>query len=102
MPSSKQVQVFAALTALPGKEAELRETLTALVAPTRAEPGNSSYMIHEDINKPGSFWFFEIYKDQEAVDAHMKSPYLAAALSKAKPILAAEPLIVSAKLIAGD
>src|ERR1700731_772144 len=98
MPTSEQVQVFAALTALPGKEAELRETLTALVAPTRAEPGNSRYMIHKDINKPATFWFLEIYTGKEAVHATIKSPYLAAALSKAKPILAAEPLIVSAKL----
>jgi quinol monooxygenase YgiN len=102
MPSPEQIQVFAVLTAQPGKEAELREILTALVPPTRAEPGNTCYMIHEDMNKPGSFWFFEIYKDQAAVDAHMKSPYLAAALVKATPILAGEPTIVSAKLVAGD
>jgi quinol monooxygenase YgiN len=102
MSSSEAVHVFAVLTALPGKEADLREALSALVTPTRAEPGNSSYMLHEDINKPGNFCFFEIYKDQAAVDFHMNSPYLAAALAKGKTWLAAPPMIVSTKLIAGD
>ncbi len=73
-----------------------------MVPPTKAEPGNITYILTEDIKNPGHFWFFETYKDQAAVNAHMASPYLAAALEKAKTWLAATPVIVTTKTVAGE
>ena len=101
MSQSEEVHVFATLVAQAGKEAELRAVLSGLVAPTREEPGCLHYMLHEDPQAPANFYFFEAYKNQDAVNAHMKSPHLAAALGKAGELLAAKPVIDSTRLVAG-
>jgi quinol monooxygenase YgiN len=102
MSHSEEVSIFAMLTAQKGKETALRDILTQLVPPTKAEPGCLRYMLHESPNLPGTFNFFEIYKDQAAADAHVNSPYLAAALKKAEPLLSNPPNIIMTKLIAGS
>jgi quinol monooxygenase YgiN len=101
MPNAEHIHVFAILTAQPGKESILRDTLLAMIEPTKKEPGCISYMLHEDPKNPSAYYFFEIYKDQAATDFHMNSPYLAAALAKVGPILAGTPVIAQTKLIGG-
>ncbi|MBB5372932.1 putative quinol monooxygenase [Acidocella aromatica] len=98
--SSTAISVFATLTAAPGKTDALRAVLTALVAPSRAEPGTLQYTLHEALETPGVFHVYETYKDQAAVDAHMASPHLQKALSEAGPLLGAAPSITTAKQIA--
>jgi quinol monooxygenase YgiN len=43
-----------------------------------------------------------VYKDQAATDFHMNSPYLAALLEKAGPLLDGTPVIAQTKLIGGS
>jgi quinol monooxygenase YgiN len=88
MPQNDEVHIFATLAAKPGQADALRAILLDLVAATRAEPGALVYLLHEDQAVPGSFYFFETYKNQAAADAHTKTPHLAAALAKAEPLLA--------------
>ncbi len=92
-----EVQVFAHGQAAAGKEDEVREVLLALVKATRQEPGNKSYILHEDVAKPGSFYFYEEYADQAALDTHMASPHFAEAAGKFGPHLASAPSIVTVK-----
>jgi quinol monooxygenase YgiN len=99
MPSTA-IHVFATLTAAPGKADALRAVLTALVTPSRAEPGTLQYTLHEALEAPGVFHVYEVYKDQVAVDAHMTSPHLQKALGEAGPLLGAAPSIVATKQIA--
>ena len=99
MPSTA-IHVFATLTAAPGKADALRAALTALVAPSRAEPGTITYTLHEALEAPGTFYVYETYKDQAAVDAPMSSPHLQKALAEAGPLLGAAPSIVTTKQIA--
>lgn len=102
MSTNDQVHVFATLIAQPGKADDVRAALTALVTATRAEPGNVQYLLHEDPKSTGSFHVFEIYKDEAATDAHMKSPHLAAAFKAVGHLLAGAPVITPTKLIAGS
>jgi quinol monooxygenase YgiN len=95
-----EVYVFAHGEAASGKADEVREVLKALVKATREEPGNIDYRLHEDAAKPGSFYFYETYKDQAAVDAHMASPHFKQAAAKFGPHLAAAPSIVPVKRVA--
>ncbi len=102
MSTSPEVHVFATLVAQPGKADEVRAALQTLVTATRAEPGNLHYMLHEDPKNVGSFYFFEAYKDDAAVDAHMKSPHLAAAFAVAGKLLTGAPVITPTTLVAGS
>ncbi|GAN81247.1 putative quinol monooxygenase [Acidocella aminolytica] len=100
MPDQNSVYVFATLTASAGKEAELRQILRNLVDDTRKEPGNLSYHLYEGTETPGTFLVYECYQDQSAVETHMASPHLQAALAAAGPLLGAAPVITSAKEVA--
>jgi quinol monooxygenase YgiN len=102
MAQSEHMHVFAILNAQPGKEQILRDALLAMIEPTKKETGCISYMLHEDPKDPAAFYFFEIYKDQAAVDHHMQSPHFTALAEKITPILASKPVIVEAKLIGGS
>ncbi|MDD2704001.1 MAG: putative quinol monooxygenase [Acidocella sp.] len=98
--SSDAIHVFAILTAAEGKADPLRAALSTLVPETRKEPGCIQYTLHEASAAPGTFYVYEVYKDQAAVEAHMNSPYLQAVLAKAGPLLGNAPSIVPTKQIA--
>ena len=68
--------VIAYLTAKPGKEAEARKNIRALIAPTHAEKGCIVYDLHEMHSEPGKFVFYEVWKSAEHLNAHAKSKHL--------------------------
>ena len=68
--------VIANMHASPGKEQELREALEALIEPTKAEHGYVSYDLHESIEDPGLFYFYENWESAEHLDAHLATPHL--------------------------
>lgn len=100
MSTSAEVHVFATVVSQPAEVDTVRAALVELVAATRAEPGNLEYRLHEDPKHPGHFYFFEVYVDQAAADAHMKSPHLAAAFAKVGTRVASAPVLTETKQIA--
>ena len=68
--------VIAYLTAAPGKEAELRAALEALIEPTSQEAGYVNYDLHEDVENPGTFFFYENWESAEHLEAHLATPHL--------------------------
>jgi quinol monooxygenase YgiN len=87
------LNVVAVITAKPGQEATVRDALDALVAPTRAEEGCLSYELFESQADPTTFITIELWRSQDDLDAHTKSPHLAAALESAGGALGAAPAI---------
>jgi quinol monooxygenase YgiN len=87
------LNVVAVLKAKPGSEGAIRDALASLVEPTRAEPGNVSYDLHESAAEPGTFITIEKWRSQEDLDAHMQTPHIAAALGAAGDHLAEAPAI---------
>jgi quinol monooxygenase YgiN len=73
---TEQLVVIAYLTAKPGKEAEARKNIRALLAPTHAEKGCIVYDLHEMHGEPGKFVFYEVWKSAEHLGAHAKSKHL--------------------------
>jgi quinol monooxygenase YgiN len=63
------------IQASPGAEDELAQHLSALVGPTRAEPGCVSYELFRDPEQPAKFMFQEVFRDQAALDAHLAMDY---------------------------
>jgi quinol monooxygenase YgiN len=68
--------VIAFMRALPGKEADLREALEALIEPTRQEAGYVNYDLHQSISDPGLFYLYENWESGEHLDAHLAAPHL--------------------------
>jgi quinol monooxygenase YgiN len=89
----KHLTVVATFEARPGKEAELRQSLLALLAPTRKEAGCVNYDLHIAPDNPAKFLFHENWTGKEMLDAHLKSPHLAALLPRVDELCVAFPEI---------
>ncbi|MBN9103153.1 MULTISPECIES: putative quinol monooxygenase [unclassified Pseudonocardia] len=68
--------VIASMTAAPGKEAELKKELEALIEPTSQEDGYVNYDLHQSVENPGTFFFYENWESAEKLDAHLATPHL--------------------------
>lgn len=66
------------ITVAPEKVAELRPHIQALVEATRAEDGCIVYAFGEDMNEPGTIRIVERWRDWASLDAHGKTPHIAA------------------------
>ncbi|GAA0487218.1 antibiotic biosynthesis monooxygenase [Paractinoplanes deccanensis] len=68
--------VIAYMKAAPGKEQELRAALEALIEPTSKEPGYVNYDLHQSVEDPGKFFFYENWETPAHLDAHLATPHL--------------------------
>ncbi|RLM27098.1 antibiotic biosynthesis monooxygenase [Brenneria alni] len=70
-----EIRIVASLQA----KAEFIEAVTTavkqVVAPSRQEPGNLQYDLHEEIDKPGAFVFFERWKNQAVLTEHNQTEH---------------------------
>jgi beta-alanine degradation protein BauB len=66
----------------PGKEADVKQELLSLTAPTRSEPGNLAYDLYQSVDQPGQFMRFEVWRDARALELHKASPYLRASFDR--------------------
>jgi len=60
------------------KNNEVKETILAMVDPTRSEEGNEIYNFYEEKNNEGkiiSFHLFEVYKSSTALDFHRNTSH---------------------------
>ena len=89
----KTVTVVATVEARPGKEAELKQTLLGLLGPTRREAGCINYDLHQSPEHPAKFLFHENWTSRELLDAHLKSPHIAALLTRLDDLCTAFPQI---------
>lgn len=70
------VVVFYTAKAKQGKEDELRAALTAGVTASRYDTGCIIYELHEFVDDPTTFFLYEQWTSQEALDAHLATPLL--------------------------
>jgi quinol monooxygenase YgiN len=70
--------VVAGTYRLPPENVEaLRPHAAAMMAASRAEDGCFEYAHAADMAEPGLMRFFEIWRDQAALEAHFKAPHMA-------------------------
>lgn len=79
--------VIARMRAKPGREADLRRELEALIEPTTNEPGNVSYDLHVGADDEGIFYFYENWKSEADLDAHLQTPPLQQFVGKAGDLI---------------
>ena len=83
------VRVVALFKAKPDKIEELREVLTAFVAPTVKEKGCVFYQLHQNLADPTAFSCLEEWESVEDLDAHGQSDHIQTGRKKLPDLLAA-------------
>lgn len=83
-----EITITAILKAHSGKESELRQALNKVIPPSRQEEGCLAYVLHESIDAPGTFVFYEKYRDETALDHHINSAHYQAYRQAAETLLA--------------
>ena len=77
--------------AKPGREEELGRRMTALLSPTRAEPGCLLYDLYQSTEDPSVWVLIERWRDAADLDAHVQSPHMQAFLAGAGDVLGGPP-----------
>ncbi|MFZ4115508.1 MAG: putative quinol monooxygenase [Chthoniobacterales bacterium] len=90
---NKKYTVVAAFQARSGKEAALREALVKLLVPTRGEEGCLNYDLHESLEAPGKFLFYENWSSPEAHQKHMDSVHIKELAERLEELCANAPEI---------
>lgn len=65
------------VTTAPGRRDDALAVLGALVDATEGEDGTVEYVMHADAADTETIWFYEVYADQAAFDAHTGSAAMA-------------------------
>jgi quinol monooxygenase YgiN len=72
-----------------GEREAVAELLRRMVPLSRAEPGCLQYDAHQDADDGDTFFLFERYADEAALEAHSASPYFQElVVQEALPLLA--------------
>ena len=91
--SAKTITVVATFQARPSKEAELKNALIGLVAPTRKEAGCINYDLHALPEDPAKFLFHENWTSKAHLDTHSQSTHIKALLPRVDELCVAFPEI---------
>ena len=86
-----KISLIAKLTAADGKADELRAALDTLIAAADEEDGLEVYSVHADAGDANTFYFFELYRDQGALDVHGRGEGMKPAMKALGSLLAGRP-----------
>jgi len=86
-----KISLIAKLTAAEGKIDEMRAALDTLIVEAEEEEGLEIYSAHADTANEGVFYFFEVYRDQAALDVHGKGDRMRAAMKAMGGLLGGRP-----------
>ncbi|MBM6401554.1 putative quinol monooxygenase [Phycicoccus sonneratiae] len=85
-----ELHVVATIPAAPDRVEDIRAALETLVEATRREEGCLGYDLFESASAPGVFVTVERWTGQDALDAHLGTPHIAAAMAAADGALAGD------------
>jgi quinol monooxygenase YgiN len=92
---------IATLKAKEGMEAEMAELLKSYIAQISDEEGTLTYTLLQAKKDPTEFIFYEIYKDQAAMEYHGSTPHFKdIMMGKVGPFLAAKPQMKFCEVVA--
>lgn len=88
MPSTNMISIIAELKAKPGKIESLKAALSALIMPTRQEPGCFDYMLFQLRDEPNTFYVRESWRGQQGLDDHINLPHFQHFIAQMDDLLA--------------
>jgi quinol monooxygenase YgiN len=86
-----EIAMIVKLPAAAGKTDELLAAVQKLVAAAEGEPGTLQYVVHTEDADPDVVWFYELYADKDALDAHSGSTAMAEAMQSFGGLLGGAP-----------
>jgi quinol monooxygenase YgiN len=86
-----KISLIAKLTAVEGKQSEFEAALRDLIEAADEEEGLDVYSVHRSDDEPGVYYFFELYRDQDAKDVHGRGERMRAAMGSLGGLLAGRP-----------
>ena len=89
------IHIMARINVKPESAAAAKAILTTLVDASRKESACLSYALFQRPDAPHVFQTVEQWADQAAVDAHMKTAHVGAAIAAAGPMFTAAPEILA-------
>jgi quinol monooxygenase YgiN len=98
--NANSLTVIAQIKATPGKEAQVRQELLSLVAPSRKDSGCLNYDLHLALYNPALFLFHENWTSEAHLEQHLQKPDLKAVLARVGQLVAEPPQITLWKKIA--
>ena len=88
---NKTIELVATLVAKPGQEQALQDLIINLVPQVKAEEGCIEYVAHTTSEQPGTFFIYEIWASQAALDAHAIGPVLKPLRDRTEELLTGSP-----------
>jgi quinol monooxygenase YgiN len=85
------VALLAKLPAAEGKGAELAEAFKAAFEHVNKEPGTRMYVLHADASNADILWIYEIYENQDAMNAHMTAEWFGPFSKTLAPFMGGRP-----------
>lgn len=76
--------LVATMVAKEGKANIVKEEVINLLQPTRAESGNITYRIHQDLQNENKFVAYEVWENAEALQQHSMSKHMISFTQKNK------------------
>ncbi len=93
----------AIITARPEAAAEVESALVELAEATQAESGCVLYSLNRGMQEPNVFVTVEKWESADALERHLNSPHIAAALGRTSAMLVEPPRIIATEpLPVGD
>jgi quinol monooxygenase YgiN len=89
-----KIAVLAKITAKEGQRDALVQEFTKLLDAVRSEEGTLVYAIHTSTDDADVVWFYELYADQESLNAHGTSDAMKAAGPALGPLMAGRPELI--------
>lgn len=78
------IRLIATIVAKENHENEVVSACKAMVKPSYKDEGCIQYEFHKDTTQPRTFIFFEIWKDQNAIDKHNETEHMKAFVENLK------------------
>jgi quinol monooxygenase YgiN len=82
-----KIAVVAKIPAAPGKRDELAAAMQVALDNVASEEGTLVYVLHADSKDADTLWMYELYTDQEALDAHGRAPWFKELGPRLAPLL---------------
>ncbi|MFC0321818.1 MULTISPECIES: putative quinol monooxygenase [Olivibacter] len=94
-----KIHLIAIIRSKPAHIDEVKKQLQTMVVRTREEKACLQYDLHQDLEDPSQFIFYEIWQDESGLDLHNEQPYIQDFQLLAEKALQETPLIYKTKLI---
>ncbi len=82
-----EISLITYLKIKPGTETSFKAALNKIIKPSLAEPGNIAWFVQESVKDPTMIVFFTRWKNEGALQTHLKSKPLVEYIAETAPFL---------------